>query len=237
MRLHLLEHLPPVGLETNIHRWAAARGHQLTATHVVNGQQPPDLDSFDWLVVLGGFQHVWQEADNPWLIREKEFIRASLAAGKTYLGICLGAQLLAHFLGGDNFINEFEEVGWHQVGLTEEGRKSFLFNGVADGFTSVHWHSAHFSLPPGCVRLAANPVTANQAFTKPGLPAVGLQFHPEYHRDLVRRYLDLYTEELKPGRYAHDAARFRADTDTVGPTYPLMEALLDNMAAEFHPEG
>ena len=35
----------------------------------------------------------------PWLVHEKEFIAEAIEKGKTILGICLGAQLLADVLG------------------------------------------------------------------------------------------------------------------------------------------
>ncbi len=34
-----------------------------------------------------------------WLMREKTFIRETIQADKRILGICLGAQLIAHVLG------------------------------------------------------------------------------------------------------------------------------------------
>ncbi len=42
---------------------------------------------------------VQDEENFSWLMREKTFIRETIQADKLILGICLGAQLIAHVLG------------------------------------------------------------------------------------------------------------------------------------------
>ncbi|WLT39321.1 hypothetical protein NON20_07030 [Synechocystis sp. B12] len=48
------------------------------------------MDAIDLLIVLGGPMSVNDEAQYPWLVQEKEFIRQAIAVGKPILGICLG---------------------------------------------------------------------------------------------------------------------------------------------------
>jgi len=234
MRLHLLEHDAWNFSRTNITRWAAEKGHSLASTDVFKSAPLPDLSEFDWLMVMGGSQHAWEEDINPWLFPEKKFIAATVAAGKVVVGICLGAQLLAETLGGKLFTNEQPEIGWYEVDLTAEGRNSFLFKGLPETFTTFHWHSDHFSLPSDCLCLAKSRPTANQVFVKPGQPLVGIQFHPEYTRRMVMEFAEENGHEWKPDTFVAGREAVLAQTGKIPDTYWLMHRLLDNIEREFN---
>lgn len=231
MRLHLLEHDPWEG-QTNIDLWAQKRGHRITRTFVFEGQAPPGPDQFDCLVVTGGSQHAWEEDKHPWLAPEKEYLARVLAGDRIVLGLCFGGQLLAEALGATVFRNEHDEIGWYPVTLLPQGRNSFLFQGLPDEFLTFHWHSDHFTLPPGAIRLAFSQASPNQAFLAPGR-VVGLQFHPEYTLDLIRTFIEEYGHEWTPGAYVRPLEEIRAQTNRLPETYWLMEALLDNLVREF----
>jgi GMP synthase-like glutamine amidotransferase len=233
MRLHLLEHDPIDLSDTNMTAWAAKKGYRLTHTYVCNNEALPSIGDFDWLMVMGGSPHAWEEDVNPWLPDEKELIAGTLDSGKMILGICFGAQLLAEALGGRVFPNDRKEIGWYDVTLTPEGRNSFLLRNVPERFTTFHWHSDHFSLPPGCTRLACSEPTANQAFICNGHPAVGLQFHPEYTREMVRRFAREESQEWEKDLFVAGKEAVLAQTDKIPDTYWLMETLLENMEQKF----
>ncbi|MCF8063456.1 MAG: gamma-glutamyl-gamma-aminobutyrate hydrolase family protein, partial [Deltaproteobacteria bacterium] len=115
MRLHLLEHDPLDYSATNIDRWAAARGHTVARTYVCKDEPLPEPTDLDWLMVMGGSPHAYDEISNPWLPAEKAFVAEALERGLPVLGICFGAQVLAEALGGEIFPAEFGEIGWHEV--------------------------------------------------------------------------------------------------------------------------
>ena len=149
------------------------------------------------------------------------------------LGVCFGAQLLAEALGSHVFTNEYQEIGWYDVQLTYKGRDSYLFKNIPERFTTFHWHSDHFSLPPDCNRLAYSKPTANQAYTCNGRPVVGLQFHPEYSLELVKYFADGWGHEWEKAQYVAGKDGVLAQTEKISDTYWLMAALLDNMDLEF----
>ena len=105
MKIQLIEHDPEDFSRTNISFWAAQKGHRVYQTYLCNNEKLPALDTFDWLMVMGGSQHAWDEQKISWLRAEKAFLKDALAAGKIILGICFGAQLLAEALGGRTFPN------------------------------------------------------------------------------------------------------------------------------------
>jgi GMP synthase-like glutamine amidotransferase len=233
MRLLLLEHDPLEHSQSNLMLWARKNNHPVKVLEVFTGAPYPGQDDFDWLMVMGGSQHAWDEEDNPWLPSEKDFISQALASKKIVLGICFGAQLLAESMGGRVFPNSHQEIGWHEVSLTPEGRESFLFRSLPDPFLTFHWHSDHFSMPPGCRRLAFSEATENQAFIMPGRPVVGLQFHPEFSREIVTSYALSHGHEWKEGPYVAGKEKTLKQTERIQDTYWLMEALLDRMLRQF----
>jgi GMP synthase-like glutamine amidotransferase len=117
--------------------------------------------------------------------------------------------------------------------LNQKGRESFLFRKVPQAFVSFQWHSDHFSLPDSCIRLAFSMAAENQAFICRGRPLVGLQFHPEYTREMVRYYAGGHSQDWIPDRYVGSAEEVLSRTKEIPDTYWLMETLLDNMEQEF----
>lgn len=143
------------------------------------GDAVPQASAHDALLVLGGPMDVWEEDIHPWLRAEKAFIRDWVQAGRPYLGICLGHQLLADALGGAVGKMPEPEVGVCEVSLTDHGRASPFYAGVAPAFPALQWHGAAVTaLPPGATTLAANAhcdIQALQAAPR----AFGIQYHVE----------------------------------------------------------
>ena len=125
LHINCLLHAPFDG-PCGIADWAADRGHSLTMTPLYAGVLPPDPASYDWLVVMGGPMGVHDESEHPWLVAEKALIRRSIEAGKTVVGVCLGAQLIAAALGARVYRNREAEIGWLPIELTAAGQASAL---------------------------------------------------------------------------------------------------------------
>lgn len=104
MRAHYLQHVPFEGLGY-IESWLRAKGYPVTGTRFFESTRLPSLDEFDILIVMGGPMSANDESTFPWLGQEKEFIRNAIEAGKSILGICLGAQLIASAMGARVFPN------------------------------------------------------------------------------------------------------------------------------------
>lgn len=117
---------------------------------------PGDLDNVHALVILGGPQNVTDIAKYPWMQAEAELIRKAHAAAVPVIGICLGAQLIGHALGGEVVARDKPSIGFHKTHLTVPGQTETLLAGMA-------WDSPQlFScgqevkpLPPGATLLAS----------------------------------------------------------------------------------
>ncbi len=151
----------------------------------------------DGLVVLGGPMAVYEEDKFPWMTPELAAIRRCLETRLPVLGICLGAQMLAHAGGGRVYKGPQPEVGWFPITLTKDGRLDNLFLGLEETLMAFHWHGDTFSLGPGAARLAQSAITPNQAF-RLGVNAYGFQFHLETTEEMVREWERVYASEMAP---------------------------------------
>jgi len=174
-------------------------GHETTTVNLDQGDPVPDHFNFDALWVLGGPMDVWQEDDHPWLVAEKKYIREAVEThGLSYLGLCLGHQLLAEALGGSVGPGD-PEIGVCDVHLTEAGSQGIFLDDLPDVFPSLQWHSAEVkTLPPGGECLATSDQCTYQALQW-GPRAYSLQFHLEVENDTVSTWAEIseYREALE----------------------------------------
>ena len=164
----------------------AEHGHAMRQVELDEGDDIPPLDGFDILLVMGGPMDVWEEDKHPWLAAEKSAIRAWVSAGRPYLGMCLGEQLLAEAMGGGvALMTAPPEVGISQVRQLEPDP---LFAGVPDPCICLQWHGAEVTvLPPNARLLATSPGCRVQGFGI-GRCAYGLQFHLELTAQTVAEW-------------------------------------------------
>ncbi len=156
------------------------------------GEPVPPRESFTHLVVLGGPMAVYEMQQYPYLTREAALIEEAIKAEKPVLGVCLGAQMVAHVLGARVYPGGKKEIGWYEVNVTDEGMKDPLLSGLSvDGRPAARvfqWHGDTFDLPRGAVRLASSELYPNQAF-RYGKAVYALQFHIEVTPQIVREWL------------------------------------------------
>jgi GMP synthase-like glutamine amidotransferase len=152
MKIHYLQHVP---FETpgEITAWASRKGHIVTASRVFAGEPVPEADRYDWLVVMGGPMGVEDESAHDWLSREKRAIASAIEHGKTVVGVCLGAQLIAAVLGARVYRNATKEIGWFPVTLTKSGGSHALTKDLPAQFSAFHWHGDTFDPPAGADHL------------------------------------------------------------------------------------
>ena len=197
MRAHYFQHVPFEGLGS-IAPWLAEAGFEITNTRFFESAVLPDLNEIDLLVVMGGPMSVNDEAELPWLVQEKRFIREAIEAGKPVLGICLGAQLIAGAMGAGIYRNPVKEIGWLPIqGMAANDGAVFRFPATEKVF---HWHGETFDLPPGATLLAKSEGCENQAFQL-GRSVIGLQFHLETTPESAREIIANCRAELIPAKY------------------------------------
>ncbi len=156
---------------------------------------PAALDNIAAVAAMGGPMNVYEEEKYPFLKAENEFIKEVVASGIPYLGVCLGAQLLAKACGASVRKNLVKEVGWSEISATPEGRHDRIFSLLPEKITVFQWHEDTFEIPGNSVRLATSPACANQAFVA-GKNAYGLQFHVEATESMVKEWFGRENEAV-----------------------------------------
>lgn len=186
---------------------AARRGIELRICHPYRGEPLPSVEELDGLVVMGGPMGVGDTAEHPHLAHETELIAAMVHAGRPVLGVCLGAQLIAHALGAEVYRGAQAEIGFGSVSLTEAGREDPVLGSFgAEVLPVMHWHQDTFDLPDNALWLARSELYAHQAF-RLGDRAYGLQFHLEVDRQLA----DAWRKHLPAGVTLADSSRAQAE--------------------------
>jgi GMP synthase (glutamine-hydrolysing) len=134
-------------------------------------------------VIFGGPQSA-NDTDE-FIRREIEWIAVPLAEKRPFLGICLGAQMLAKCLGA--------RVAYHPHGKAEIGYYPIRVTEHADAVcgnwpTHVYqWHREGFELPHGAKLLAEGDIFRVQAMHY-GPAAYAIQFHAEVTHAMMCRW-------------------------------------------------
>lgn len=143
---------------------------------------PETLQDYAAAVIFGGPMSA-NDADD-FVRREIDWIAVPLKERRPFLGICLGAQMLARQLGATvaPHPDGRAQIGYYPVYPTAAGRAL-----CADWPDHVyHWHREGFELPCGSELLAQGSDFPNEAFRFGD--AFGLQFHPDVTYAMMHRW-------------------------------------------------
>lgn len=171
-----------------------AAGHDVRIVQVFRGDALPPSDRCDVVIVGGTPLAAYRWEEHAFLRDEAAFLRRAVAASTPCLGVCFGAQFLAHLLGGRAYRADRKEIGAYDVFLTEEGRGDPLLAGFPPRFPVFHWHGDTFDPPPGAALLARGDGVRHQAFRLGSV--VGVQFHLEVTAEDVAGWTEAYGAEL-----------------------------------------
>ncbi|MGH8462157.1 MAG: type 1 glutamine amidotransferase [Stenotrophobium sp.] len=228
MRIHWLQHADFEDLGC-IAPWLAAHRDVVSCTRLYAGEALPNVEAFDWLIVMGGPMNVYEYDAHPWLKAEKILIRQAIAAGKRVLGICLGAQLIADALGAPVTRNAQLEIGWFEVALSAAGRASPLLADFPPRFLVFHWHGDTFAIPSGAELLGSSAACAHQVYSACAGRVVAMQFHLEVTAANARVWLEQGALPSAPGVQTRE--EMLGDISHYAENNRLMCKLLERVAA------
>jgi GMP synthase (glutamine-hydrolysing) len=172
---------------------------------------PETLEHHAGAVIFGGPQSANDK--DAFIRREIDWLNVPLKEGKPYLGICLGAQMLARHLGAKVYPHPHghAEVGYYPIRPTSAGRAV-----CKDWPDQVYqWHREGFDLPRDATLLAEGDAFPVQAF-RCGNAAYALQFHMDVTHAMMCRWTTRGHDRMQmPGaqqRAAHFEGRLMHDT-------------------------
>jgi GMP synthase (glutamine-hydrolysing) len=158
------------------------QGHELVEWDIPRQGRPAD-DGFDAVIVLGGNMNVGEELEHTWLQDEYELLRSWVETETPLLGICLGAQTLAHALGAEVARLSEPQIGFREVVLTAAGEGDAVVGALPRRFAALFGNGYSFVVPDGGVDLVDGE-GRSQGF-RFGDRAWAVQFHPEARREQV----------------------------------------------------
>lgn len=192
---------------------------------------PETLAKHSGVAIFGGPMSA-NDGDD-YIKAETDFVGLALKEQSPFLGLCLGAQMLASHLGArvSPHPQGRAEIGYYPLEATADGEGAARRIGREWPAQVYQWHREGFDLPPGARQLAAGgedfPVQAIQA----GPAAYGLQFHPEVTHAMIWRWTTRAHERLSlPGaqpREAHIEGWYRHDAEVAA----WLSAFLDHWLA------
>jgi GMP synthase (glutamine-hydrolysing) len=181
----------------------------------------PEVTDATALIVTGSSASVHERA--PWMVRTEAWLRDLCAREVPVLGVCFGHQILGQALGGEVRRHprgrEMSTVDVHR--LADDP----ILEGLGTRFRANACHKDTVSaLPPGAVVLARNEHDAHQC-VRFGKRAWGVQFHPEFDREVMSGYIQARRDEMQAeGMDVGELAERAADT-------PDARRILENFVA------
>lgn len=150
----------------------------------------PEIDETVKGVILSG---------SPFSVRDKNAPIPDLSKikGKVpVLGVCYGAQYLAHFFGGEVLPSNTREYGRANLGFVDQGCELFRDLGKNTQVWMSHGDTID-RLPANYRVIASTADVANAAFKIEGEPTYAIQFHPEvYHTTEGIKVLKNFTVDI-----------------------------------------
>lgn len=148
----------------------------------------PALAGVDLVLLLGSEHAVHDPARAQVVQTESELVRDAVRSGVPVMGLCYGAQLAAHALGGSVRRAERGEVGWYDVTPQGGGPDAEL----CPPGPWLQFHDDVLTPPPGARLLGTSPVGPQCFLVEPAGGTggvVGWQFHPETMPATLERWL------------------------------------------------
>lgn len=144
---------------------------------------PENINDFTAVILSG----------SPFSVRNEDAPHPDLSqirGKKPLLGVCYGAQYLAHFNGGEVAPSNIREYGRANLSFIKEGE--IFFKNISQNSQVWMSHSDTIKkLPHGGICLASTKDVANAAYRIEGEPTYAIQFHPEvYHSTDGKKLLE-----------------------------------------------
>lgn len=203
MKCHIILHadFEPAGA---IVPWVKHKKMSVEFYRPYAGDELPEVHTNEPVIVMGGPQNAKDYQQYPYLAKEVDWMKKLLKKNHPFIGVCLGAQLIAESLGAKTEQSPEKEVGTFNLTLTEAGKRHPYLQHLPDTFPVFHWHNDMPGLPNGAEILATSEGCPRQIIEfSPSI--LGFQCHFEMTPSVAKGLLDHAKGDLTSGRFINDA--------------------------------
>ncbi len=188
-----------------------------------NPHVPKDFDNIDGVISMGGPMNVGDAL--PWMQAEIEFLRETHKRQVPLVGVCLGAQMIAHALGGKVAPMTKPEWGFPVVSQLPIANTETILAGIPWRTRQFQAHGQGIAeLPPGATLLQTSEACKVQSY-RIGLRTYAFQYHFECDREMVNSFMAGSTAEIAAAGLS--AAQVSAEADE---HYPRFATLADRLS-------
>ncbi len=179
---------------------AALRDARLEHVHAHRGDPLPRPEAVDGIVVFGGAESVTEIDRYPYLLDEMALLHEAVGQDVPVLGICLGAQVLTHALGGRVRRLPRRAVRWVELERVADDEL------LPDPVWALHWNEDGIVPPPGATELLERGEGLGCAAFRVG-SAWGVQFHADVDGASLDGWYESYGHWLAEAGVEPAAAR------------------------------
>ncbi len=180
--------------------WVRAKGYTLKICAPYKGEQLPNLEQIQWVIIMGGPQSTVHLDQFPYLRDEIAYVQKAIDQDKNVLGFCLGAQIIGVAMGGKTERAAEKEIGVYPIELIETAKSDPLLYDLPQYLNVIHWHNDMPALTEGAVLLAVSPGCARQIIRYEA-KVYGFQCHMEITQAGIKDLIAAVPEDLAPSTY------------------------------------
>ncbi len=190
-RVLVIENDPRAPLDL-VENWLTESGLQVDIIRAHAGQSVPNSlpAEYHGLIALGGAMGAHDDNEFSWLTPERSMMKDAIAQDFPFIGICLGAQILATAVDGKSIPTPTPEVGVIQVRIESRENTDQLFGPLAGKvLPATGWHQDYIvDLPKDAFVIGSSVDCPVQVF-RLGQNVYGIQFHPEASTETVATWV------------------------------------------------
>lgn len=163
-----------------------AQEHITTDVRHGSAAIPRSITNYDGFIILGGEGRAHNDDTYPWVSQLYPLVRQAVQHHIPTLGICLGAQIIAHALGG-TVTHAYVplQAGMVDIHATAPAAHDPLLGTLPSRYPMVEYHEDTITqTPQGATILATSAQCPTEAF-RVGDQCWGLQYHPESSVDYM----------------------------------------------------
>lgn len=161
--------------------WLEERCFCFEIFEIWDSQKLPSSELFTGIITLGGESNIKDLERLLWMQREVSWLTDAIKNGIPILGVCLGAQILAHILGAEVRRLSKAEKGVHQLVIDLSSTFKSL-NGVTN-IDVLQAHGYRFDIPAGAKNIASSKLCEHQIFYHKQKKVMGIQCHLEWSNE------------------------------------------------------